>query len=241
MLNYYLGKPDNLKCLGDIYPIKIENYEEFQECCKLLYISKNNFTECDVPLLDLVFACSKSIQLSEHQMITQFEKLFTLTFRKPVHFGCSQSNYGFLISDDCFVGKHNYDCVRKIIMQQNLMFEPKIYKNKVVQEWAESVIKAKSKNSIQISIEDMCSTVANYKGLHPWDMGIYSIYQLYTDYYRIRYLKGYDTSVAAKCAGSEKTIIEDFAKEINLLKNPYDDLFVSKDKLNKLNEVMEGK
>jgi putative component of toxin-antitoxin plasmid stabilization module len=240
MLDYYLGKPDYLDCIGYVYPIKIENYEKFQDCCRLLYISRHNYPECDYPLLDLVLASAKSINMKEVEVIEKLQQLFILALRKEVKFKYSDDYYLFMTEDGHAVNKYNYDCIRKTIMQQNLMFEPKVYKNKLVQEWAEKVMEARAKNGVQTSIEDMCSTVVVFKGIHPYEIGQYSIYQLFADYYRIRYLKGFDVSVSAKCAGSEKTVIEDFAKEIDLLKNPYDDLFVEKDKLKNINNAISN-
>ena len=114
------------------------------------------------------------------------------------------------------------------------MFEQKIYKNKIVQEWAMQVIESKMKDRAKIGMEEMITTVSIFTGKHYWDLEKYSIYQIYSEFYRIRKSKAYDFSMMAACQGAKVDNI-DFAEDLDIYKNPYDDLFVSNDKLNKFN------
>jgi hypothetical protein len=49
-------------------------------------------------------------------------------------------------------------------------------------------------------------------------------------------MKKYDTDIIFRSV-SDKVTVEDFAESVNLFHNPYDDLFVDKGKLSKLNKV----
>src|SRR3972149_6816608 len=118
--------------------------------------------------------------------------------------------------------------------QQLNLTEDELIK-KLVQEWANKVLESRSRNSTKISIEDIITTVSVYKGKDYSELLNYTIYQIYADFYRIRKMKKYDTDTLFATVSSEKFTIEDFAEEINMFKSPYDDLFVSSDKLNKLN------
>jgi len=129
---------------------------------------------------------------------------------------------------------NNYDLIREVVMKQNLMFEEKVYKNEKVREWAKKTLEAKSKNQPKIGIEEVITTVSTLTGKHYSDLKKYSIYQIYSDFYRIRKGKAYDISITARCQGADIEV-EDFAEDLDIYKNPYDGLFVDSNKLNKIN------
>jgi len=123
-------------------------------------------------------------------------------------------------------------------MKQNLMFEQKIYKTEIVQKWADKAMKAKQKNAPKITFEDMVSTVSVSCGKHYSDLENYTIYQIYSDFYRLRKITDFDVSIQYRCAGADIKF-QDYAESLDLYHNPYDDLFVSSDKLKGLNNVMK--
>lgn len=239
-LKYIFAKPDYIDGIDKdnpiyIHPVKLKDYDEFNEVSQLLHISKNHFEDIDQPLLFLVFMCVEQLQLTREELIEKFEKTFSIVTQKEVKF-ISQENFdGFVIDNTNLITVQNYEEVRKIIMNQNLIFEQKVYKNKKVQEWANKAMEAKARNSSKISIEDIITTVSVYKGVNYKEIKEYSLYQLYADFYRIRKMKKYDADIIFRSV-SDSVTIEDFAEEVNLFHNPYDDLFVSSDKLNKFNK-----
>jgi hypothetical protein len=238
---YIFAKPQYVAGVGNIYPVRLKDYDDFQECGGILYISKKHFGDSEHPLLDMLFSSLKSLALTEQQLINKLTKLFSIVLREEVFFGCKDKFYGFLVDHERYIDKKKYEQVREIIMKQNLMFEQKVYKNKLVQEWAEAAMEAKMKNTANITIEDMITTVSVVKGKDYDEMQEkYTIYQLYADFYRIRKIKKFDTDTLF-CTVSNEVTVEDFAESLDLFKNPYDDLFVSKDKLKKLDSVMSKK
>lgn len=236
-LKYIFAQPDYIETVGNIYPIRLKDYEIFQECSKILYISRNHFVETDIPLLNLIFLSSEYLGFSIENLIKIFEDLFSLALRDEVSIYIEDDIFYFKSKNNKIINTLNYDKIRSIIMKQNLMFEQKVYKNPKVQEWANKAIEAKAKDSPKISIEDIITTVSIYKGVSYYDLMEYTIYQIYADFYRIRKLKKYDADIIFATVSDEITI-EDFAEEVNLFKNPYDDLFVNKDKLSKLNKAV---
>lgn len=240
-LKYIFAQPDYIEGIGNVYPIKLKDYDEFQECCNLLYISKNNFAECDIPLLGLIFLGVDQLNIKIEDLIKSFEKLFSLVLREEVKLNQNEDIFWFEVIDDKEIKRQinffNYDLIRSIIMKQNLMFEPKVYKNKLVQEWANKVLESRAKNSVKITIEDFITTVKNFDGLTYDQMMEQTIYQTYADFYRIGKMKKFDQSSLFATVSTEKMTIEHFAQSINMFENPYDSLFVSSNKLNKLNMV----
>lgn len=236
-------QPEFIEGIGDIYPIKIKDYDEFQECSGVLYISKNNFKNCDdIPLLDLIFICAEQLGFKPNELITIFEKLFSLVLQKEVQFKSDGKSSWFGIEDQYKIDFSNYEKIRSVIMNQNIMIEPKIYKTEIMNKWAQKALKAKQKNAPNITIEDMLSTVSVVCHKHYCDLENYSIYQLYSDFYRVRKIINHNSSIQYKCSQNidpSSISVEDFAESLDLYHNPYDDLFVDKNKFSKLNNAVK--
>lgn len=234
-LNHIFSQPTDVKDIDQttsisIYPIKLKDLDEFHSCSYLLNLSKDNFQESDKPLLFLIFIAAQQLNLQYEQLVEKFCKLFSLVTQREVSFDYSY----FCIGEVKFVGVENYPFIREIIMKQNLIHEPKVFKDPAVQEWADIVMQSKSKNAPKITIEDMITTVSVETGKHYAELANYSKYQLYSDFYRIRKIKNYDLSLMARSNGADVPI-EDFAEDLDMHKNPYDDLFVDSKKLDKFN------
>lgn len=241
-LKYIFAQPEYIDGIDkdnpiEIYPVRLKDYDKFNEVSQLLRISKQHFQDNEYPLLLLILMCMEQLQLTQEELIKKLEDTFSIVTRKKVNFVSSNEHEGFLIEDGTIITTQNYELIREMILRQNLIFEQKVYKNKVVQEWADRVLESRNKNSSNITIEDFITTVSVYKGKNYEELMEYSIYQIYADFYRIRKMKKYDTDILFTSVGAEMTI-EDFAEELNMFKSPYDDLFVSSDKLNKFNQVI---
>ena len=217
-----------------IYPVQMSDYDEFQEYSEILYISKDYFNNADKPLLVLLFTSRIDLGLTIENFIDVFCKLFSIVTKKEVTFSSVSYKEGFMVDNEIIINPNNYEIVREIIMKQNVMFERKVFKSKIVQDWAMKVLESKMKGHAKIGIEEMLTTVSTRTGKHYWDLEKYSIYQIYSEFYRIRKGKEYDFSMMAACQGAEIDSI-DFAEDLDLYKSPYDDLFVDNDKLNKFN------
>lgn len=234
-LKYIFAQPDYINGIGNIYPVKLKDYDKFRECSRFLYISKNHFGNIDCPLLVLLFMSAKQLGISIDDLIKNLSELFSLVTHTDVKFISNTEVEGFILNYTNIIYIHNYDELRNIIMKQNLMFEQKIYKNKLIQEWAEKVIKSKQHNSANITIEDLVTTVKVYEGISYKEIMNYTIYQLYADFYRISKLEKFQQDSLFATVSSKSIDITHFAEKINMFYNPYDDLFVDSNKLNKLN------
>jgi hypothetical protein len=236
---------NNNKNIITIYPIKIKDYEKFSQCSDLLYLSKNHFDESirKFSLLELLVYSFQSLELTENLKLTyedfldKFCKLFSMVTLKNVCF--IEKDLTFWVNDGGYINPNNYEKVRMIIMKQNLIHEQRVYKTKLMNEWAMKAIKAKQKNAPNISLEDMVSTVSVGAGKNYCDLQDYTIYQIYSDFYRFRKTINYDTSVQYKCHLDSSIKLEDYAEDLDLFHNPYDDLFVSSDKLSGLNKAIK--
>jgi len=235
-----LGKPKVIEGVGSIYPIKVKDYEEFTDYAKILYVSIKHFESIpdNLKLLDVIYSnCIHLGYENYDNFIESMCKLFELVTNQDVSFFYDSKTYGFMIGTDGLINSDNYEKIRSIIMSQNIIFEQKIYKTKVMNDWAEKVMKAKQKNAPNITFEDIISTVSVSCGKNYWDLENYTIYQLYSDYYRFRKIQDYESSVQYKCVGADIKL-SDYSENLDLYHNPYDDLFISSDKLSGINKIM---
>ena len=237
-LKHIFGKPIQIEKVGDLYPVKVFDYETFEMNASILGLGKKHCIiddEENTNLLDLIVGASKN----EPSMIMQLENLFTLVCRKTFKFKKKNNFYAFIsLNDDSYIGNDNYDIVRDTIMKQNLVFEPKVYESTLVQEWANKVKKARAKKGEKITVEDMISTVSTYKGLKHEEILDMTIYQLYSDFQRIQKLKDFDMIILFRSQGAD---IEPghYAGYINMFRNPDDDIFVDKTKLKNINKAIQ--
>ena len=242
-LKHIFAQPEHIEGIGDIYPIKLKDYDKFQECSNLLYISKKHFQECDIPLLGLIFMSAEQLGIKEEDLILSFEKLFSLVLRKTISLHSNNENFWFQdkieseMKYNTIINFFNYDELRTIIMKQNLIFEPKVYKDPLVQEWANKVLESRSKNSVKITIEDFITTVKNFGGLTYEQLMEQTIYQLYADFYRIGKFKQFEQTSLFATVSMEKISIEHFAQSLDMWKSPYDNLFVDSSKLDKFKGI----
>ncbi|MFB5759103.1 hypothetical protein [Paenibacillus medicaginis] len=236
-LNHILGYPEIISGIGEVHPITLKDYDLFESCSSVLYLTKAHFGEnyADHFLLDLLV-----LGVNDDVIKNSLRLIFSIVTKKEVtlHIDASTNNYAFVIDEENQINKYNYDQLRQLIMKQNLMFEQKVYKNKIIKEWAEKALKARSKKGAKITIEDIISTISVFTGKHYKDLASYTIYQLQSDFNRINKLKDYDATIAFKCAGDDKSKIGHYAEFIDLFKNPNDDPFVDDSKLANLNSAI---
>lgn len=235
---YIFGKPDYIESIGNVYPVKLKDYDEFIDLSVYLYFNKQHFPDLvqDFSLFELLIN-----GLSEEGIIDVLKRLFQIVLKQDVSFIDNYYEFYFQLENGNKINKDNYDELRKVVMKQNLMFEQKVYKSKLVQEWANKSLKEKVKKGIKIEFEDMITTVSVFTGKHYWDLAEYTIYQLKADFNRITKFKNYDSSVAMKCAGADVPL-EHFAEYVDMFKNPYDSAFVDKEKkTGKLESILSGK
>lgn len=221
-----------------IYPVLVESYDKLSDYSKFLTISKDLFPESDAPLLMILLSIHKQLQETPESMLDKMCKLFELVTRSSVGY---MPDGKFVVNNENVIGEHNYDDIRKIIMQQNLIFEPKVYKNPLVQEWANKAIDARRKKNEKITIEDMITTVKSCQGITYEQIFKQTIYQLYADFYRMCKRMAFDKDCLFATV-SDKITIKSFAENIDLYEeaNPYKDLFRSSDILSQFNTALNS-
>jgi hypothetical protein len=223
-LSNIFQKPIKLEGLGLVYPVKLINWDEFEENVSPIMLSKNHLqTQEDIPLLDRLVM----LEVNSPNTIKSLCKVFNIVLRcEDFTIATSATDYFFFSEENNqVVDRNNYDELRDIILHQNIIFEPKIYKTLALQKWAEKVLKARGKNSPNVTLEDKLSTISVMSGKHYWDLAEYTIYQLNYDFNRIVKIKNYESQsmlFANPYADLSKMKMEHFAENIDMYENPYD-------------------
>lgn len=238
-LDNVFSRPIDVNGAGRVYPVRLMDWDEFEDNLNPLLLTKQHLQltiEEDLPLLDRIV-----IGLQNEQIVESLCRAFNIVFRsKKFDIGSDDKVYFFINENNQMVTAQNYEEIRKVIFHQNILFEPKVYKTKAMQEWAEKVLKARSKNAANISLEDMITTVSVFTGKHYWDLEKYSIYQLKSDFNRIEKVKVYDaTSISFANPYAKDIKLEHFAEHLNLYQNPYENLFKPKENL-KISKAIRG-
>jgi hypothetical protein len=234
-INNLFGEPFLIEGIGNVYPIRLINWEQFENVVPVILQSEKHFeTNGDYPLLDILIR-----GISDEAIVISLEIIFRLALRNDdVKFVVYDGNqYKFQIDEEHSITVENFPLIRNVIMQQNILFEPKIYKNKEIQKWAEKVLAARGKNAPNITMEEMLSTVSVFTGKHYWDLKDYTIYQLRSDFNRICKIEEFRTQsmvLANPYADLSKFKMEHFAEKIDMYKNPYDDVFKDKNSFKKI-------
>lgn len=231
--------PEKVDGFGEVFPIRLKEWDKFESSVQPFLLSKNHLTvssEDDYPLLDrLVYG------LQSEEILNLLCNVFNLISRTDSFtFHSDEQGYFFYNNEKQIVDNQNFDQIRMIILKQNILFEPKIYKSEAVKRWAEKVLKARQKNSPNVTIEDMLSTVSVLSGKHYWDLAEYSIYQLKYDFNRACKIKTFDSQsmmLANPYGDFSKMKLEHFAENIDMYENPYDGLF--KEKSSKLDTAIK--
>ncbi|WP_182004722.1 hypothetical protein [Priestia aryabhattai] len=235
------GEPTFIEGIGNVYPIKIRDWEKFDNLKELVSVKKEHFFIEDEAIknFDLIMANA----LNDVQVRDKVEELLKLTLQ------CEMLNlvkddlgyYGYLINNDETgeITRDNYDKFRSVVMEQNLLIEPKVYKNPEVAKWAEKVAKTKSKGGINITIAEKIEVVAVMDGRDFEDYDDYTYYQLEAKFERISKIeesRSQSIMFANPYADFSKMKLVHFAESINLRKDPYKDLFKDSSKLSKLEQ-----
>lgn len=235
-LRHIFAEPTMLDGIA-LYPVRMRDYERFIEHAMPLYYAKDHFIDeaKTHPLLELL------VFIQEENILRDLALMFSIVTRTEVQFTVIDgTNYGFTNKNKTWIDCGNYEQFRQVIMRQNLLFTPKVYRDTRMQEWMDKVMQARVKNSLKMELHDKLSTVSVFTGKHYWDLAEYTYYQIEQDFQRIMKFKNYDTSVAARCAGSEASV-EHFAEHIDLHQSPYDlrSLTRSKDSTQRLNKAIK--
>lgn len=221
-----------------LYPVKVVDYKRFSIVSRYLAVGKNHLgIENDGDILKCIMSIAmhelsngdeSKVDISFYKVVNELEELFSILTREEVYFKQNVSEKIIFTSKDSkvVISEYNYPILREVAMKQNLIHEPKVYKNKIVAEWADRVKRARQKNQSNTELYDIINMVRVGLNVSYKDIQEMNIFQLYSDFMRLAHIESYKTSILFKTV-SDKVPNVDYQKSVinELLKNPDDDLF----------------
>ena len=230
-----LGLPKKHDDVKHIYPVKLHNSDEFYSCYHFLMLSIKHFGFDDedesikdiglLRLLTLYYIKEYKVDEKIKEQFDKMAKLFSIVLHDDMNYIVHDNSLVFFNKNqDKIINNNNYEEIRKIIMEQNLLFEEKIYKDPLVQKWARKALEAKQKGN-NITDETMVTIISVISGKSYEEIANMTLYQYKAEFYRIMAIMNYETSVIfATVAGSEGQMPH-YTDDTDFNKNPYDGLF----------------
>ena len=237
-LDNLFGKPKFIDGIGDIHPIKMSQWSEFSLFSQVISLRREQFYDApkDMKLLDCLFA---EIAKNDRRILPSLIWMFanTLKTENITHgFNEDKQEFVFVVGAEGEINRDNYDIFRATVMEQNLLLEPKVYPNKITQEWAEKALafKAKSNKGITMTMEDKITTLASYERKDPEIYLDYTIYKFEAMFQRMCHMKDFDSQsillANPYAAEAVSKSLGHYAQSINLRKSPYDEVFEKESK-----------
>lgn len=229
----YVGKTFKL------YPIKVKQFKKFMEYANYFLFSKKHYgIDNKHSLLEYTITVNMARIQQAHNMkieeiecmkeaITEFSNALSIVCREIIFIDKEKLVEGemeFINADrTIIVNKGNYELIRKIILKQNLINEPKIFEDEIEEKLAQKYLNAQRKNNKGISgmgeIANLvsCCTGKSYEQLYNQN-----VMQLYTDYYRCINTENFKTTSLFRTV-SDKVDIVNFTQEVTsaLFQDPY--------------------
>lgn len=253
MLKDILGKPEDVIGLGNVYPVTLNDFEEF--CCYswiLKYNKKhtdkkniNKFSEFDSILFGRITkekSLKKMSDMEEFKLkIECLKELLKIVLKNnKVNFVPEKNIFEVKNEDSNIIGvlcAENYELFKKIVMRQNIIFEEKVYSNPIVEQAMKDAREVKERGSGKITIDSIVSTISSVEGKHYWDLSKYSYYQILMNYTRIKKIKESETTIIYASNGAKVSIV-DFSEDVDLNRHPDDSLKKSGKTMSQLSSML---
>lgn len=204
--NILLDMPCECNGVG-VYPIKVKDWNKFGRYIKYFILSRQHYGIKDEnSLLEVVFVSSvleknngkppqnqeEDNELSNLVIQEMCEAFSIITRTNNVSFTYS-NGYNFILDNGKKIDDSNFEDIRRIILSQNILFEPIIYESEFQQKWAEKVRRGKMKKNKGIGIEEIINIVRCSLGISYKEISDMNMFQLYCDYRRVSNTKEFDT------------------------------------------------
>ncbi|MFK3936686.1 hypothetical protein ACI2JA_04110 [Alkalihalobacillus sp. NPDC078783] len=222
----FSGEPFYLKNVGNIYPLKVKDYITFSTLYEPVlmmnyqHFNKEKSVDPDEPsLLELI--CEESANDSYDTLLKILNEIFKLALRKDVTGKRKDvANAIFKTEEGGIIHEGNYDDVRKVIMAQNLLFDPPQFKSKFKQRYFEGWLKSREGKGANITYHNYVTAVTALGGYLPeqvMDMNVYQLRSLFAQFEEIEQYRRLSHII-----GHGDVPERHFAEVSDITKSPYD-------------------
>lgn len=243
-------KPCYVEDCGNIYPVSIKNSKILNKNSMYFIFGENHLKIKDeTKLLPSIVSLAITYYIEKenydpnneevilNRVINDLEDVFSIVARDKVklkdfnrlEFSNDKNNFA--------VNFENFNVARKIILNQNLLHEVKVYENELTAKWAEKVKKARSRKNKNIEMEDIVNLLRNELKISYKEINNMNILQFNYDYIRIIHKENYNRALLYSLVASDVPQV-DFEDNLlsKLIKHPDEGLFIDSSK-SKLSSV----
>lgn len=223
----YCGEPIEVARAGHIYPVKLLEWDSFVKLASKFLMTSDLFLRRRLSLSENIklfdFITINAIVSSEdgYSGLKEMEQLFSIVFRKEVKVGMrgkmSKQEVFFMVDKKGIIDRNNYEEVRKIIMEQNLLFDPVVAKNEKSQKIIDNAIERMRGDKPPMDIEAMVVIVSMFKKI---DINEITYYQLRADFEMFSKIEQNRAIPIYRVNGAEIDLIN-LTQEMDIHKNPY--------------------
>lgn len=227
--------PRIVKGVGEVYPVLLKDYMNFMQVAWILkYNKKHTYTEDEeISTLEAIlfkdFSCSELKDINGNDAVRYkaycIKRLIEIVCKDTVEVDFQDKCFYIGKAKERCVNEFNYDVFRKVVMEQNLIQEEKIYKSKLFAQWMQDAKELNRKNGSNREIDDIISTIRIYTGASYNEIAQQTYYQIMTDFCRIQKFKEYElTALFASQHGTKNISIVDYTESLGLRKDQDDGL-----------------
>lgn len=242
--NYYVENIlfDSPCCIDgiEVYPIQVINWKAFQKYIPLFILSKDHYKlESNEDLLRFIIVNNSMYPNKSDinnelliKMLSTFCNAFNIICRCN-DFTCKIEKDGFLFyrkDSNYSINKNNFNDIRKVILKQNIIFEPIIYESKFKEKWANSVRRGRAKKAKKIPLSDIVNIVREGIGISYDEINKMNMFQLNVDFKRLQNTKNFESTMLLRTTYGidlKKLPNVDYVEPIieELMRNPELDYF----------------
>ena len=244
----YCGEPTEVDRAGFIYPVRLIEWERFTQLASMylmtcdLFLRRRLSLSDEIKLFDFVTIQAVLASKDGEERLKELEELFSIVFRTQVQYRIRKTTkmpeIYFLVNKMGIIDRDNYEEVRRVIMEQNILFDPIIGKSEAAQQAIDNAIARLKRGKTDLDIESMFIAVSMFK--KDIDINEITYYQLRADYEMLTRIEQ-NRIIPIYQVNGVKIEQTELSKPLSIHKNPYgmDVLFKKRDD-NKVQSMMKS-
>ena len=193
VINNYFGRSEVIDDIN-IYPLSILDWLDVNEIIRKYLVYGYDFIKYklkpknkdDIKLFDLVISIVAEDIIKYNTLNCKSVVELQSVFKYVTKTNCNlelglDNNWCIRTEDNKIINRNNFDKIREVIMQQNLIFEPLLVEDEYTQEIIDEEIMRRNRVAGDFDIVSMIAYVSVKRGITPREMQDYTYFQLRCD------------------------------------------------------------
>lgn len=220
---------DYLKSFIDTDRASCEIVKKIKEINKLTYKEKKDLISSSEDIKNMILNEKAYKNLSLQHFENEIIEMMTMVIKKKVVYNNKMNCFDVYDENNeliSYIDIYNFNEFRKIVMEQNLLFEPLIAPNKKAQKYIDASLRNDSGQESDIEAIVAFVSTNSFTG----DISNYTYYRLMAEFRSLIKQMNRSDVVSYSAAGATKKNgspldIPNIVSKLEVNKNPYDDVF----------------